>query len=188
MNKAGAITGLRTRININGAQHQEGLHFDPDKLYAPVAHKDCIRLVLAAAAMKNLEVRHWDIASEFLYGTLDDENFMFMRQPTRSDGSYRYPGKVYRVIRSMYGARQTPHIFTTKLAEKLIGWGYRRVAADASTFYRLALDNVDFVILIITVNDFCSASNSETYLEQCREQLAIVYSVKDLGSVHSLIG
>jgi hypothetical protein len=88
----------------------------------------------------------------------------------------------------MYGARQAPYIFTTNLAEKLIGCGYRRATADASTFYRLAPDNVNFVILVITDDDFCSASNSEAYLEQCRKQLASVYLVKDLGPVHSLIG
>jgi Reverse transcriptase (RNA-dependent DNA polymerase) len=189
MNAAWAITERKTRININGAQQQEGLHFDAEKLYAPVADKDCIRLVLAAAAMENLEVRHSpDIASALLHGTLDEEIIMFMRQPPRSDGPYRYPSKVYRVVRSMYGARQAPYIFTIKLSEKLIGWGYRRATADASNVYRLAPDNVNFVILVITLDDFCSASNSEAYLEQCREQLVCIYSVKDLSPVHSLIG
>jgi Reverse transcriptase (RNA-dependent DNA polymerase) len=123
----------------------------------------------------------------FLHGTIKEGNLMFMRQPPRSDESYRYPGKFYRVIRSLYGARQAHYIFTTKLDEKLIGWSYRRATADASAFYRLAPGNVNIVNLIITVDNFCSASNSEAYLEQCREQLESVYSVKDLGPVHSLI-
>jgi Reverse transcriptase (RNA-dependent DNA polymerase) len=183
MDAAGAITERKTRININGAQQQEGLHFDPDKLCAPVAVKDCNRLELAAAAIENLEVRHWEIAAKFLHDTLDEKTDMFMRQPPRSDGSYRHPGKVYRAIRSMYGARQVSLHFYDKARRKLIGWGYRRATEDASMLYRLAPDNVNFIILIITVDDFCSASNSEAYLEQCREQLASVYSVKDLGQV-----
>jgi hypothetical protein len=63
-----------------------------------------------------------------------------------------------------------------------------RATADTSAFYRLAPDNVNFVILVITVDDFCSACNSEACLEQCREQLASVYSVKYIGPVHSVIG
>jgi hypothetical protein len=58
MDAAGAVTERKTRIKKNGAQQQEGLHFDPDKLYAPFADRDCIRLAIAAAAMEILEVRH----------------------------------------------------------------------------------------------------------------------------------
>jgi hypothetical protein len=39
MDTAGAITERKTRININGAEQQDGLHFDPDKLSAPVLIK-----------------------------------------------------------------------------------------------------------------------------------------------------
>jgi hypothetical protein len=47
----------------NTHQHQwstaaRGLHFDPDELYAPIADKGCIRLVLAPAAIEYLAVRH----------------------------------------------------------------------------------------------------------------------------------
>jgi hypothetical protein len=51
MDAAGEITERKTRININGIQQQEGLRFDADKLYAPIAYNDCILLVLAAAAI-----------------------------------------------------------------------------------------------------------------------------------------
>jgi hypothetical protein len=71
-----------------------------------------------------------DTALEFLHSTLDEETIMFIRQPPLSDGSYIFPGKFHRVIRSMYEARQISYIFTIKLAETLIGWSYRWVVID----------------------------------------------------------
>jgi hypothetical protein len=74
----------------------------------------------------------------------------------------------YIVLFTACMERGKPSTFlTTKLAKTLIGWGYRWSTADFSTFYRLAPDNVRFVVLVITVDDFCSARNSEAYLEQC---------------------
>ncbi|GJV25036.1 ribonuclease H-like domain, reverse transcriptase, RNA-dependent DNA polymerase [Tanacetum coccineum] len=66
---------------------------------------ETIRLLLAIAANNKWEVHHLDVKSAFLHGDLKEE--VYVTQPEgfikRQDN-----GKVYRLIKALYGQRTTP--------------------------------------------------------------------------------
>ncbi|GJU08319.1 ribonuclease H-like domain, reverse transcriptase, RNA-dependent DNA polymerase [Tanacetum coccineum] len=100
----GNIIKHKARLVAKGYIQQHGIDFE--EVFAPVARMETIRLLLAIAANNKWEVHHLDIKSAFLHGDLKEE--VYVTQPEgfikRQDN-----GKVYRLIKALYGLRQAPH-------------------------------------------------------------------------------
>ncbi|KAJ0462894.1 putative RNA-directed DNA polymerase [Helianthus annuus] len=72
-----SIDKYKARLVIKGFRQKEGLdYFDT---YSPVTRITSIRLVLAIAALRNLEVHQMDVKTAFLNGNLEEE--IYMEQP-----------------------------------------------------------------------------------------------------------
>ena len=68
------INMYKARLVIKGYKQKEGLdYFDT---YSPVTRINFIRMVLAIAALWNLEVHQIDVTTAFLNGGLDEEIYM----------------------------------------------------------------------------------------------------------------
>ncbi|XP_076940279.1 uncharacterized protein LOC143609401 [Bidens hawaiensis] len=77
MKADGSIDKYKARLVIKGYIQKEGLdYFDT---YSPVTRITSIRLVLAIAALRNLEIHQMDVKTAFLNGDLDEE--IYMEQP-----------------------------------------------------------------------------------------------------------
>ena len=73
----GSIDKYKARLVIKGYRQREGLdYFDT---YSPVTRINSIRMVVAIAALRNLEVHQMDVKTAFLNGDLDEE--IYMEQP-----------------------------------------------------------------------------------------------------------
>ena len=65
---------LKTRLVIKGYKQKKCLdYFDT---YSPVIRINSIRMVLALASLRNLEVHQMDVKTTFLNGDLDEEIYM----------------------------------------------------------------------------------------------------------------
>ena len=62
---------------IKGYRKTEGLYYFDT--YSPMMRINSIRMVLAIAALRNLEVHQIDVKTTFLNGELDEE--IYMEQP-----------------------------------------------------------------------------------------------------------
>ena len=68
----GSIDKYKARFVIKGYKQTKGLdYFDT---YSPVTRINFIRMVLAIAALRNLEVHQMDVKTGFLNGDLDEES------------------------------------------------------------------------------------------------------------------
>ena len=99
----GSIDKYKARLVIKGYRQTEGLdHFDT---YSPVMRINSIRMVLAIAALKDLEVHQMDVKRAFLNGDLNEE--IYMEQP-EGFSAPRQEMKVCRLVKSLYGLKQAP--------------------------------------------------------------------------------
>nr|GEW33120.1 zinc finger, CCHC-type [Tanacetum cinerariifolium] len=96
----GNIIKHKARLVAKGYIQQHGIDFE--EVFAPVARMETVRLLLAIAASNKWEVHHLDVKSAFLHGDLKEE--VYVTQPEgfikRQDN-----GKVYRLIKALYGLR-----------------------------------------------------------------------------------
>ena len=70
----GSIEKYKARLVAKGFRQKEGLDFF--NTYSPVTRITSIRVLLAIAALHNLEVHQMDIKTIFLNGELDEEIYM----------------------------------------------------------------------------------------------------------------
>ncbi|GJX36370.1 copia protein [Tanacetum coccineum] len=73
--------------------------------FAPVARIEAIRLFLAFASFINFPVYQMDVKSAFLYGTIEEEVYVY-QPPGFVDP--KFPEKVYKVEKALYGLHQAP--------------------------------------------------------------------------------
>jgi len=72
-----------------GFSQVEGINFD--ELFSPVVHYETAQLLLAIAALEDLDIQSVDIKTAYLYSDLDEE--IYMEQPE----GFKLPGKENKV-------------------------------------------------------------------------------------------
>jgi len=79
----------QSHLVAKGFSQVEGIDFD--ELFSPVVHYETAQLLLAVAALENLDIQSIDIKTAYLYGDLDKE--IYMEQPE----DFKLPGKENKV-------------------------------------------------------------------------------------------
>ncbi|RVX22336.1 Retrovirus-related Pol polyprotein from transposon TNT 1-94 [Vitis vinifera] len=102
----GSIDKYKARLVIKGYRQTEGLdYFDT---YSPVTRINSIRMVLAIAALRNLEIHQMDVKTAFLNGDLDEE--IYMEQPE----GFSAPGQEKKVYDMLIVGSDDKMITSTK--------------------------------------------------------------------------
>ncbi|GJT61300.1 putative ribonuclease H-like domain-containing protein [Tanacetum coccineum] len=109
-------------VDTYGHRQEEGI--DYDEVFAPVARLEAIRIFLAFASYMGFIVYQMDVKSAFLYGKIDEE--VYVSQPPGFLDP-KYPQKVYKVVKDLYGLHQAPRAWYATLSTFLLKNGYRRV-------------------------------------------------------------
>jgi hypothetical protein len=93
----------KARLVAQGYSQVEGLDFG--ETFAPVAHLEAIRILLAFVVSKGFKLYQMDVKSDFLNGVIHEE--VYVRQPPGFE-SPKYPDKVYKLSKALYGLNQAP--------------------------------------------------------------------------------
>ncbi|KAF0933840.1 hypothetical protein E2562_019294 [Oryza meyeriana var. granulata] len=124
----GAIVKHKARIVAKGYIQQQGI--DYDEVFAPVAQMESVRMLLAVAAQRGWLVHHMDVKSAFLNGELKKEVYVW-QPPGFVAGGHK--GKVLRLKKALYGLRQVPRAWNTKLDNNLRELGFTSELPEATT-------------------------------------------------------
>lgn len=117
----------RARLVARGCQqHKNSLDFK--ETYSCVVNAPSLRIILALAAMKNLNFLTFDIKSAFLNGDLHEE--IFMKLPE----GFNHPRKVCLLKKALYGLRQAPLQWFKKLSDFLKKEGFTQLKSDKCVF------------------------------------------------------
>src|SRR6201999_1473797 len=109
----GSIDRYRARLVGKGFSQRPG--FDYDETYASTVKWATLRVILAYAALEDLEIESIAMFSAFLNGDIDSE--IYMQQPEGfPQGS---PDQVLRLVKSIYGMKQSPRLWHQKLDQVL---------------------------------------------------------------------
>jgi hypothetical protein len=146
------------------------------KVYSPVITHYAIRLVLALAAVMDLEMIQLDIKTAFLYGVLEEE--IYMEQPE----GFVIPGReseVCRLLKCLYGLKQASRCWHQLFDEFIRLFGFIRSKYDTCLYYCYG-PNGEFTILIIYVDDGLICGNSMAVIESILEYLRTNFQVRSL--------
>ena len=104
--------------------------------FAPTVHYSTIRIVLALAALEDLELRSVDISHAYLNGTLEEEIYMQQPEGFEMGGS----DHVCRLRKSLYGLKQAGRVWNQTLHSVLSTMGFQRVQSDHGLYIYLRDD------------------------------------------------
>jgi hypothetical protein len=91
----------KARLVAQGYSQVESQEFG--ETFAPVAHLEAIRILLAFVASKGFKLDQMDVKSAFLNGVIQEE--IYVRQPPGFE-SLKYPDRVYKLSKALYGLKQ----------------------------------------------------------------------------------
>ena len=150
-NADGTIQRHKSRLVACGNKQVEGEDFD--ETFAPVVKMATVRGLLRIAAAKNWEVHQMDVHNAFLHGDLQEEVYMCMPHGF----SHPDPSKVCRLRKAIYGLRQAPRCWFTKLSSALEKFGFVQSYSDysLSTYSQGKVE----VRVLVYVDDLVIASN-----------------------------
>jgi hypothetical protein len=151
---------FKARLVAKGFSQVEGI--DYNETFAPVIRYESVRLLLATAAEKSLEIHQMDVKTAFLNGALEEE--IYMKQP---DGYDQVPGKVLKLKKSIYGLKQAPLVWNQNINGTLEKIGFIRNSAELGLYHKNDGDKT--IILGLYVDDILLASNDEKLLKQTKD-------------------
>ena len=175
----GAIQKYKARVVAQGFTQIEGV--DYDEMFAPVAKFASLRVILALAAKRDLEVQQMDVKSAYLNGELKEE--IFMEAPPGFDVP---KGMVLRLIKAVYGTKQGGRVWYEEIRDKLGAMGYQRTKADHAVF--TCTRNGALSIIALYVDDITMASGDLESISQDKVSLRESYEMTDLGDLSRILG
>ncbi|GJR64645.1 putative ribonuclease H-like domain-containing protein [Tanacetum coccineum] len=177
----GVVVRNKARLVAQGHRQEEGI--DYDEVFAPVARLEAIRIFLAFASYKGLIVYQMDVKSAFLYGKIDEE--VYVSQPPGFLDS-KYPEKVYKVVKALYGLHQAPRAWYATLSTFLLKNGYRRGTIDKTLF--LKKDKHDIILVQVYVDDIIFGSTKKSWCDEFEALMKSRFQMSSMGELTFFLG
>jgi hypothetical protein len=93
---------------------------------------EAIRILLAFSMAKGFKLHQMDMKSAFLNGVLEEE--VYVRQPPGFE-SEKYPNRVYKLSKALYGLNQAPRAWYGRLRGFLFERGFEMGRLIRPCFY-----------------------------------------------------
>ncbi|GJU61069.1 putative ribonuclease H-like domain-containing protein [Tanacetum coccineum] len=177
----GVVVRNKARLVAQGYRQEEGI--DYDEVFAPVARIEAIRIFLAFASYMGFIVYQMDVKSAFLYGTIDEE--VYVSQPPGFVDP-KFPKKVYKVVKALYGLHQAPRAWYATLSTFLLKSGYRRGTIDKTLFIKK--DKNDIMLVQVYVDDIIFGSTKRSWCDEFEALMKSRFQMSSMGELTFFLG
>jgi transposase InsO family protein len=179
-NKDGDLLRYKGRLVVKGCAQRPGQ--DYTETFSPVIRLETLRAILAMAVQKDLHIRQMDVKGAYLNGTLKEK--VYMRQPEGYDDK---TGRVCRLIKTLYGLKQSGREWNNELDRKLKKHEFNRLRADPCAYIRR--NGVqEFAVITVWVDDLMLFANSAELNERTKKDLQSEWDMTDLGEPSKIVG
>ncbi|CAI7883086.1 unnamed protein product [Closterium sp. NIES-53] len=170
----------KARLVVKGFTQVYGA--DYDKTYSPVSGYVTLRIFLSIVAVFNLNLMQLDMKNAFLQSKLD--RVLYMYQPDFfNDGT----GRVCKLLKSLYGLKQSPLLWYRALVNVLLGAGWKKSQVDTALYFKAGNDGVTCWVLVY-VNDLLAASSSTAMVKELKDLLEAAFELRKISPVVEYLG
>jgi hypothetical protein len=180
-NEVGDIVKHKARLVARGFMRLEEIDFDD--VFVPVACMESVRLRLMLAAQEGWQVHHMDVKSTFLNGDLKEEVYAHQSAGFIVAGQ---EGKVLRLRKTLYGLRQAPRAWNSKLDDTLKKMDFVQ-SEHEHTMYRRSHGD-DILLVGVYVDDLVITRSSLAAMEEFKEEMKRAFLMSDLGLLSFYLG
>ncbi|GJV35346.1 putative ribonuclease H-like domain-containing protein [Tanacetum coccineum] len=172
----GIVVRKKARLVAQGHKQEEGI--DYDEVFAPVARVEVIRIFLAFASFMNFLLYQIDVKSAFLYGTIEEEVYV-CQPPGFMDP--KFPEKVYKVEKALYGLHQAPRAWYETLSTYLLDNGFHRGQIDKSLFIKRLMG--DILLVQVYVDDIIFSSTKKSLCDDIKQIMHNRFQMSSMGEI-----
>lgn len=173
----GQIDRYKARLCARGFTQEYGI--DYLDTFSPVIRMESLRILLALAAVRDLEVHQMDVVSAYLLGELEDDAYL---KPPK--GLEVPPGKALKLKKGMPGLKQSGRIWNKTITAFFEKAGLRSIPADHSVFTNTSRS----IIVAIYVDDLIILARTVAEMEPLKKALSEAFEMKDLGEAKYVLG
>ena len=176
----GKIARFKSRVVAKGYTQVYGV--DYLDTFAPVAKLASLRIILAIAAVEDLEIHQMDVVAAFLAEEL--EELIYMEQPEGFVQGTEEEDLVCQLNKSIYGLKQSARLWNRKIRRMLLSKGYYQTHSDHCVF----VHPITKIIVAIWVDDIIIAGKTTEDINELKDQLNKAFEMKDLGELKYFLG
>jgi hypothetical protein len=140
-----------------------------------VIRYDSIKVLIGVAARFGLPVHQMDVKTAFLNGQLEEEIYMKVAPGSKYEGT----GKVYKLVKSIYGLKQSPMIWHKTMDRVLTNSGFIKNSAESCLYLKKTPSGP--VLIGLYVDDLLIATKDPGEMTKTKNLLASKFKMKDLG-------
>lgn len=165
----GRILKYKARLVAQGCSQIYGL--DYDQTYSPVARAATSRIFFTIANQRGLQTLQADVVTAYLNGEMKDT--LYMKPPM---GCPFPNGKVCRIIKSLYGFKQSALLWREKLDGELVKMGFSPIDADPCIYV-----DEEGSLIITYVDDIGVAAKTDQKAREIYNRLKEKFKLEDRG-------
>ncbi|CAI5510901.1 unnamed protein product [Closterium sp. Naga37s-1] len=130
----------KARLVVKGFTQVYGA--DYDETYSPVSSYVTLRIFLSIVAVLDLNLMQLDMKNAFLQSKLDRVLYMYL--PDYFDNG---TGRVCKLLKSLYGLKQSPLLWYRALDSVLLGASWKKSQVDTALYFKAGDDGVTCWVL-----------------------------------------
>nr|GEZ05651.1 retrovirus-related Pol polyprotein from transposon TNT 1-94 [Tanacetum cinerariifolium] len=174
---------IRNKERLVAQGHTQEEWIDYDKVFAPVAKIEAIRLFLAYASSKDFMVCQMDVKSAFLYGKIKEKVYV-CQPPGFEDPDFL--DKVYKVEKVLYGLHQAPRAWYETLSTYLLDNKVHRGKIDKTLFIKRHKD--DILLVQVYVDDIIFGSTKKELCNAFKKMIHKKFQMIFMGELTFFLG
>lgn len=176
----GTSMKFKARFVAMGNTQKEGV--DYGVTFAPTGKPTSLRLLIAIAAINGWEIHQMDAVAAFLNGILHEDIYVEQPEGFEEPGS---KGMVFKLLRSLYGLKQSPKIWQDDVREFLIEIGFVQCEIDHCTYIRHDKSQNLFTAIYVHVDDMAITGND---IDNFKSMISKKWDMDDLGLAKLVVG
>jgi hypothetical protein len=171
----------KARLVAKGFAQTYGENYD--ETFAPVVHKEIIRMLFGFAAEFNLRVEHSDVKTAFLNGKLKETVYMQLPETFECENA---KNKVILLHKVLYVLKQASRTWNETVHDTPVQLSLKQLDYEPCVYFKRGKG--DLMIIALYVDDFLVMSNSKKISVNLKRELMIKFKMEDLGDVKLCLG
>nr|GEZ35964.1 retrovirus-related Pol polyprotein from transposon TNT 1-94 [Tanacetum cinerariifolium] len=132
---------------------------------------------------EGIDYDEMDVKSAFLYCKINEE--VCVSQPLCFI-DHKFPNKVYKVVKALYGLHQAPRAWYATLSTFLVQSGYRRGLIDKTIFIKK--DKKDIMLVQVYVDDIIFCSTKKSWCDEFENLMKNMFQMSFMGELTFFLG
>jgi hypothetical protein len=170
---------VKYRIVAGGNLQKEGQSFQLEDLPAPVMDRISFRIFMCIATTHHCFIHTLDITQAFLNADMTDEVYV---RPSKEMGVPS--GWFWRLLKALYGCRQSPALWYASFKEFLLSQGLVPTVADTCMFIMRIPNSGHFLMCGLHSDDLIMAATNMELMTSFKTAIMKQYKLRDQGDIN----